>query len=97
MYIAACIFDLHIPGAGSLKEKRSVVQSALTRVRNQFHVSIGEVDALDQWDLAIIGLAVVSNDAIHARQVAERILAFVERSRLDAEVGEASIEIVQPF
>jgi len=95
--VAACVFELDIPASGSLKDKRRVVQSALSRVRQKFAVSIAEVDALDQWDHALIGFAVVSNDGLHARQVAERVVAFVEGTRLDAEVGTVQIEILQPF
>ena len=86
-----------MPAANSLKEKRAVVQSALARARNQFDLSIAEVGALDRWDLAVIGFAVVSNEAQHARTMADRVVAFIERARLDAEVGEVQIEILQPF
>jgi uncharacterized protein YlxP (DUF503 family) len=49
--------------ARSLKDKRQVVQSIKDRLQNSFNVSVAEVDALDNRQLAVLGLAMVSNEA----------------------------------
>ncbi|MBM2811444.1 MAG: hypothetical protein HW416_2203 [Chloroflexi bacterium] len=97
MYVGACLVQIEIPGAESLKDKRAVLQSAMTRVRNQFHVSIAEVESQDRWTTGALGIAVVSNDAVHARAVLDRAVRFLERARLDASIGEVEFEIVDVF
>lgn len=95
MFVAVCRIEVHIPAASSLKDKRSVLRSAMTRVRNEYRVSIAEVSAQAQWDLAVIGMAVVSNEADHARKVLERAVRFLETTRLDADVGAVHFEVLQ--
>lgn len=51
----------------SLKDKRQVVKSIKDRLHNGFNVSVAEVDALDNRQLAVLGLAMVSNEAHHLK------------------------------
>lgn len=76
--IGVCEIELHIPEATSLKGKRSVVKSMLTRLHNTFNVSVAEVEHQDLWQSAVIGLAVVSNSAAHAQQTINQILTWIE-------------------
>jgi uncharacterized protein YlxP (DUF503 family) len=87
--------ELDIPTASSLKDKRSVLQSVLTRVRNHFRVAIAEVEAQEHWGRAVLGLSTVSNNATHARQVLEEVVRFVEHLRMDADVGAVEFEVLQ--
>ncbi len=95
MVVGACKVILHIPGSHSLKEKRQVVRSVIARVRNQFDVAVAEVDGLERWQLAALGIACVSNSGQHAQEVLERVIDFIEESRLDAEVTEYKIELLE--
>jgi len=95
MFVAVCRVEVDIPGAFSLKDKRQVLQSMMTRVRNQFHVSIAEIEAQEMWNTAVLGLAVVSNQAGHAREVLENVVRYLERARMDAEIGAVSFDVVQ--
>ena len=45
MHIGVCIIELHLPGNGSLKGKRSVIKSIVTRVSREFNVSRYGVNA----------------------------------------------------
>jgi uncharacterized protein YlxP (DUF503 family) len=58
----------------SLKDKRQVVRSIKDRVRNKFGVSVAEVDALDNRQVAVLGMAMVSNEAGHVRSTFEEIV-----------------------
>jgi uncharacterized protein YlxP (DUF503 family) len=87
--------ELDIPAANSLKDKRSVLQSVMSRVRNQFHVAIAEVEAQERWGNAVLGMSTVSNNATHAQQVLEEVVRFVERLRLDADVGAVEFDVLQ--
>jgi uncharacterized protein YlxP (DUF503 family) len=60
-----------LDGCRSLKDKRSVVKSLVDRVRHRFNVSAAETEHQDVWDLAGVGIAVISGD----RGVVERLLA----------------------
>lgn len=77
---------LRLPASRSLKEKRQVIRSLVERLRRQFNVAIAEVEEQDAWQTAVLGLAVVSNDAGHAERQLDRILEAIEATRFDAEV-----------
>jgi hypothetical protein len=68
MFVGIVRIELHIPGAASLKDKRSVVQSLKERIRSRIHASVAEVDHQDLWQRAALGVAVVSGES---RQVDE--------------------------
>jgi uncharacterized protein YlxP (DUF503 family) len=87
-------FTLRIPESGSLKDKRQVVRSVCQRIRNKFQAAVAEVDDNDAWQLATIGVACVANTARHCEEVLNEIVAFVESTRLDAEVLDIETEVL---
>ncbi len=78
MVVGVATIKVHLPGAGSLKGKRAVLNSVKGRVRSRFNASIAEVDDLDLWQRATLGVAVVSNDRGHVNSLLEKIRATVE-------------------
>lgn len=96
MFVGACKLTLHVPTSASLKDKRQIVRSVLQRLRNQYEVAAAEVDSLDSWQIATLGISYVSNDASHAQTVLEKAARYVEESRPDVDVTEVEID-VQPF
>ena len=97
MNVGVCRVTLRLPENGSLKGKRQLVQSLTTRLRNKFNVAVAEVDDNDRWQIATLGVTCVSNDARHAREQLDRVVDFIQRSRLDAELLESEIEVSQAF
>ena len=93
MVVGVCTLELEIPASHSLKDKRHVVKSLTARIRQAFNVSIAEVDALDSWQSAIIGIVCVSSDAAYAQGLLEKVIDNVERIRMDAIVADYRIEI----
>jgi len=85
---------LYIAESSSLKEKRMVVRSVVQRVRNRFNVAVAEIDTQDVWEVATLGIVCVSADARHADEVVSKVVHFIERERLDAEVGDVAIELI---
>lgn len=71
---------LDIPGVGSLKEKRRILKSLLTRLRNDFNISIAEVDNNDVLRSATIGAAIVSNNSSFGNQVIAKVVNKIEAS-----------------
>jgi uncharacterized protein YlxP (DUF503 family) len=94
MVIGLCTIDLHLPGANSLKDKRSVLKSVMRRVRNEFNVSIAEVDHQDAWRSAVIAVATVSSDRAYAHGLLTKVVDWIERTRLDAELVDYQIEML---
>ena len=47
----------------SLKDKRQVVRSIKDRLRNEFNISVAEIEAQDHRQLAVLGMAMVCNEA----------------------------------
>jgi uncharacterized protein len=85
---------LHLAASHSLKDKRQVVRSLAERLRRQFNVAVAEVDEQDSWQTAVLGLAVVSNEAGHAARQLDRIVEAIERERLDAEVVDRYVDVL---
>jgi len=73
--------ELTIPSADSLKAKRMVLRSLKDRIRKNFNVSIAEVDDNDQWQSAVLAVALVSNDKRFANRVLSKVVDFIESSR----------------
>ncbi|MBM7867327.1 DUF503 family protein [Heliobacterium gestii] len=72
--------SLHIHGVDSLKGKRRVLKSIIERLRGKFNISVAEVDQHDLWQASVIGLAIVSNDRTHIRQVLDAAVRQIEGS-----------------
>lgn len=77
MYAAAIRFDLHVPQSQSLKGKRHAIRPIVDGLRHRFKVSVAEVDHLEQWQRAAIGVAVVANTATHVQEVLDGIERYV--------------------
>lgn len=62
MHILLIKINLHIPNAHSLKEKRREIKSLKDRLSSRFNASVAEVEALDKWQQAVLGICIISND-----------------------------------
>jgi uncharacterized protein YlxP (DUF503 family) len=94
MVIAVGVIELHLPGAHSLKDKRSVVKSITARLHREFNISCGEVGLHDTWQSAMVGIAVVSTAVPHAQSVLESVVHWIEINRPDVQVIDHTIEII---
>ncbi len=92
MVVAVCTIHLSIPENHSLKGKRQVLKSLISRVHNDFNVSIAEVDQQDSWQMAVLGVACVSTDAAYAHGLLTRVIQAISAYRLDAEILDYRIE-----
>lgn len=93
MIVGTARVVLSLPGNDSLKGKRKVLRRILDRVRHKHNAAIAEVDAMDDHRRAVLGLAVISNDARHASSMLDKILDFVEASS-DVPVVERRTELL---
>lgn len=97
MVIGSLVLTLHLPQSQSLKAKRQVVSSLTQRVRRQFNVAAAEVEKLDSWQLAVIGVACVSNDRRHADEMLNKVANWVaeDGGRGEALLTHQEIELIQ--
>ena len=94
MHIGVCRLSLHLPGARSLKGKRQIARSLTTRIKNQFNVSVAEVEDKDVWQRLTLGVACVTNDSRYANEVLSKVVSFVETIRGEYEVLDYETEII---
>lgn len=97
MNVGACRITLRLPENDSLKGKRQVIKSLVTRLHSRFNVSVAEVDNNESWQIASLGVTCVSNSSRHVDEVVSKVVAFIERSRLNAEVLDYEVELLQAF
>jgi len=77
VYVAALTFDLHLPQARSLKDKRAIIRPIIDGCRNRYHVAAAEVDHQDRWQRACVAVAAVSSTAGHVADVLDGVERFV--------------------
>jgi uncharacterized protein len=94
MHVGVCRIHLHLPENRDLKGKRQVVRPLVERVRSKFNVTVAEVDDLDLWQSAVLGVAAVGNDTGHVNEVLSHVVDYVERGSQDAVLIDYSIELM---
>jgi uncharacterized protein YlxP (DUF503 family) len=95
LVIGVCRVTLRLPENHSLKGKRQVLKSLISRLHNRFNVSAAEFDDHDSWQIASLGMTCVSNDERHADQVLASVVAFIRHERLDAEILDVETEVIR--
>lgn len=74
-----------IPHAHSLKEKRMVARSLIDKTRHRYNASVAEVGTQDAHQTLTLGIAVVSDEWAHARNMLDEIIRYAEENA-DAEL-----------
>ncbi len=92
MHVSVCQVEIRLPENHSLKGKRQVISSIITRIQNKFHVSVAEVDNQDLWQLATLGIACVSNHKRHADETLANVVKFIVQNYPDVELLNTEIE-----
>lgn len=93
MIVGACTIQLYLPGAHSLKEKRSIIRPLLNQLRRRFEVAAAEVDHQDLWQSADIAIVTVANEAGHVYVILERATHWIEDSYRQVEVVDWTTEL----
>ncbi|HEX3828043.1 MAG TPA: DUF503 domain-containing protein [Sporichthyaceae bacterium] len=78
MYVGSLSVDVLLGDVHSLKEKRGVVRPILAELIRKYPVSAAEVGDQDLHRRALLGVAFVSADAAHCREIldaCERLIA----------------------
>ncbi len=79
-YTSVLTVSLHIPTAQSLKDKRMVLKSIKDKIRAKFNVSVVELEASEKWQLAHLGVAMISSDTQIIKKTFQQIFDLIELS-----------------
>jgi len=94
MSVGILTLQIQIPGCKSLKEKRSRLKPLIARLHREFNVSVAELGQQDDWDGAIIGCAMISNDSQFIQTSLQSIIHWLGRNWLDIMLVDDHIEII---
>ncbi|NOX44623.1 MAG: DUF503 domain-containing protein [Caldiserica bacterium] len=92
MHIRVLEVRLRLYRVANIKERRSVIEGLIVRLRRQFNVSVAEIPS-DERDLVILALANVSSDGAYADGMMEEILERLGNSR-DFYVEDHKLEVL---
>ncbi|MGC5324074.1 DUF503 domain-containing protein [Brevibacillus sp. SYSU BS000544] len=70
--------ELFLPAPENLKEKRAIVKSIISRLRNKFNVSVAEMNYLDQWQRTELVVAAVANEMSFLQKELSSVVRLVE-------------------
>ena len=93
MNTGICRIKLHLPNSQSLKDKRRIVKSIISRLRSQYNISIAEVDDQDLWQLVTLGIACVSNHNQHVDEILSKVVNFIVNNYPELEIVDRQTEI----
>lgn len=88
-FVGVRVFDVHILGTRSLKEKRFVLRSVKDRIANRFNVSIAETGHQDKWQRAELAVAAVSGERVAVERTLDTIRDLLDR--------EAELRVIEAF
>lgn len=94
MTVGILTLQIHIPGCGSLKEKRSRIKPLISRLHREFNISVAEVDFQDVWQDAVIACALVSNDNRHTQRALQAVVQWIESTWPDVTLTSERLEII---
>ena len=90
--IAVLTIKLYAPWVHSLKEKRMVVKSLMSKIRNKFQISVAEVQDQDIHQSIVIGIVSIVPLNAQADSLMDEIINFVEQNT-EAEIIDEEREI----
>lgn len=94
MVIGVCTLELSLPANHELKGKRRVLQSIIAKTREQFNVSVAEIDEQDKWQVAVLAIVAVSNNADYVHGLLTKVVESIDRGHFDAVIADYEIEIL---
>jgi hypothetical protein len=93
MVVGIGIITFRLHGCRSLKGKRKVIKSIISRMRNNFNASVAEVGSNDIHQRAEIGFSLAGNDKALINSKIDKIFNMVDGLGL-AEIIDTEMEII---
>lgn len=92
MYVGAMRVRMIVRESHSLKDKRQVLNSIRDKLKNNFNVSVAEIDEQENRQMIVLGIGMVGNESLHVRNGLEKI-AQALRTHPIAEFVDQTTEI----
>ncbi|MDD4803071.1 MAG: DUF503 domain-containing protein [Syntrophomonas sp.] len=86
---------LFLPQSSSLKDKRQVIQSIISRIRKRYSVSICEVDYHDLWQRSNLGFAAVCSTYTEVSLITDAIKDTLDLYQDSCELIDFEIESIK--
>ncbi|MGD9079992.1 MAG: DUF503 domain-containing protein [Desulfobacterales bacterium] len=93
MVVGTGIITFRLHDCRSLKGKRKVVKSIISRLRNNFNASVAEIGSNDVHQRAEIGFSLVGNDQATINSKIDKMVNLAEDLGL-AEIIDTEMEII---
>lgn len=81
MIIGTLEVDIRLFSPNSLKEKRRIIKSLISRIRSKFNVSIAEVGDHSLWQRARLGIVLLSPNTSYSNRILDKILDCMEKEK----------------
>jgi len=78
MVVGVLSLTLYIGGMKSLKDKRSVVKSLLSKISTKLNVAAAETGLQDEWNRCELGFSCVTNESSHAESILTSVIKYIE-------------------
>jgi len=78
MLLGICTINLYFPDSHSLKDKRSIIKSIKLRIRNNFNVSVSEINNYHLWKNTTSGIACIGNEKRYLNGILNEVIKFIE-------------------
>lgn len=69
MIVGIAVWEVHLNGCQSLKDKRRILRSVKDRLHQRFNVSVAETGHHDRWQRAELTCGVIATDRRQAASV----------------------------
>lgn len=93
MVVGIGIITFRLHDCRSLKGKRKVVKSIISRLRNNFNASVAEIGSNDVHQRAEIGFSLIGNDQSIINSKIDKMINLAENLGL-AEIIDTEMEII---
>lgn len=78
MIVGVLTIELVIYSSSSLKEKRFVVKSIKDKLKHKFNIAIAEIDYLDKWQRAKLGIVTIGNEYTHVENSIQKVFEYLD-------------------
>lgn len=77
-YVELLLVDLHFPQAGSLKAKRSELQSVKAQLHGRHGLTVAEVEHQDTWQRSTLAAALTGGSPATLEAAVDRVVRWLE-------------------
>lgn len=78
VHIGTLYIDLYMESSHSLKGKRMILKKLKNNIRQNFNVSVAELDREDKWQTATIGISMINVDQKYIDGAFHKITDWVD-------------------